>query len=157
MDTNKGQGAAKGQPEMALLRALSPAPATGADNVTAAAANVTAGVDGGVAPGVDSDAVTPIDAAASFGILDAAGVARWVAALALMGQGVGDAERIRQLRALEDLKAAAAAAQARVAVDFSASQRLAKAAAGLPAKDLGKGIGTQSPWPGASPRSAGAA
>ena len=70
-------------------------------------------------------------------------VAGWVAALARMGHGVGDAELINQLRVLEDLKAAAAAAQARAAVVFDASQRRAQTAAGLPAARLGQGIAAQ--------------
>ncbi|HSU69847.1 MAG TPA: DUF222 domain-containing protein [Micrococcaceae bacterium] len=45
--------------------------------------------------------------------------------------------------ALEDLKSAAAAAQARVTVAFDASQRTQQANTGLPASDIGKGIGSQ--------------
>ncbi|MDQ6755102.1 MAG: HNH endonuclease, partial [Actinomycetota bacterium] len=60
-----------------------------------------------------------------------------------MDRGVDDAGRIDQIRVLEDLKAAAAAAQARITTDFNASQRLAQAGAGLPVKELGKGIGAQ--------------
>ena len=70
-------------------------------------------------------------------------VAGWVAALARMGHGVGDAELINQLRVLEDLKSAAAAAQARAAVVFDASQRRAQTAAGVPAARLGQGIAAQ--------------
>ncbi|HEY8294145.1 MAG TPA: HNH endonuclease, partial [Micrococcaceae bacterium] len=82
-------------------------------------------------------------ARASLGDPDAAAVTRFVASLALMDRGVDDAGRIDQIRVLEDLKAAASAAQARVTADFNASQRLAQAAAGLPVKELGKGIGAQ--------------
>jgi hypothetical protein len=56
---------------------------------------------------------------------------------------VGDAERIEQLRALEELKSAAAAAQARVTAEFARSQRAAQAAAGVPAREVGRGIGAQ--------------
>ncbi|MGO4857648.1 HNH endonuclease [Arthrobacter sp. 2MCAF14] len=50
---------------------------------------------------------------------------------------------INQLRALEDLKSAAAAAQARIAVAFDAAQRSADAAAGVPAEERGRGVGAQ--------------
>ncbi|MFF2244050.1 DUF222 domain-containing protein, partial [Arthrobacter sp. NPDC058130] len=50
---------------------------------------------------------------------------------------------IDQLRELEDVKSAAAAAQARIAVSFDADQRREQAAAGTAAKDLGAGIGAQ--------------
>ena len=55
------------------------------------------------------------------------------------------AESIDQLRALEDLKSAAAAAQARIAVVFDAAQRSADAAAGVPADDQGRGVEPKSP------------
>ncbi|MGZ4492285.1 MAG: DUF222 domain-containing protein [Nocardioidaceae bacterium] len=48
-----------------------------------------------------------------------------------------------QLRALEELKAAAAAAQARVTVAFVAEQRAAQVAAGVPAARVGRGIAAQ--------------
>jgi hypothetical protein len=50
---------------------------------------------------------------------------------------------IDQLRVLEDVKSASAALQARIAVAFDASQRRAQAAAGIPAEQLGAGIGAQ--------------
>jgi hypothetical protein len=50
---------------------------------------------------------------------------------------------IDQLRVLEDVKSASAALQARIAVSFDASQRRAQAAAGIPAEQLGAGIGAQ--------------
>ncbi|GAB2716979.1 hypothetical protein ACX801_23590 [Arthrobacter bambusae] len=49
--------------------------------------------------------------------------------------GPDSTELINQLRALEDLKSAAAAAQARIAVAFDAAQRSADAAAGVPAEE----------------------
>ncbi|MGO4858264.1 HNH endonuclease [Arthrobacter sp. 2MCAF14] len=55
----------------------------------------------------------------------------------------GGAELISQLRALEDLKSAAAASQARIAVAFDAAQRGADAAAGVPADEQGRGVGAQ--------------
>nr|MCU0265609.1 HNH endonuclease [Actinomycetes bacterium] len=42
-----------------------------------------------------------------------------------------DAERVDQIRLLEEVKAAAAAAQARVTTTFAASQRAAQVAAGV--------------------------
>ncbi|MEW1822793.1 DUF222 domain-containing protein, partial [Arthrobacter sp. NPDC080031] len=60
------------------------------------------------------------------------------------GTEPGDrAELINQLRALEDLKSAAAAAQARIAVAFDAAQRSADADAGVPAEERGRGVAAQ--------------
>jgi hypothetical protein len=67
----------------------------------------------------------------------------WVSRLAAMDRDVDDAARIDQVTMLERLKGAAAAAQARVSVDFDASQRESQAAAGLPARKRGAGIGAQ--------------
>lgn len=55
----------------------------------------------------------------------------------------GDVERVDQLRLLEELKAAAAAAQMRVAVDFDASQRAGQREAGLREARVGAGIADQ--------------
>ncbi|MCQ2000683.1 HNH endonuclease [Arthrobacter zhaoxinii] len=54
-----------------------------------------------------------------------------------------DAELINQLRALEDLKAAASAAQARIAAAFDASQRRLQARAGERTENLGRGVASQ--------------
>ncbi|MGH3509053.1 MAG: DUF222 domain-containing protein [Nocardioidaceae bacterium] len=67
----------------------------------------------------------------------------WVAALAGLDAGVGDAERIDQLRLLEQVKGACAAAQARISVAFADSQRAAQEAEGVPSEQLGRGIGAQ--------------
>ncbi|RNL53928.1 DUF222 domain-containing protein [Arthrobacter oryzae] len=56
---------------------------------------------------------------------------------------VDSAGLIGQLRDLEDLKSAAAALQARIAVAFDALQRREQADAGLPADRLGTGVGAQ--------------
>nr|WP_231715079.1 HNH endonuclease signature motif containing protein [Arthrobacter gengyunqii] len=56
------------------------------------------------------------------------------------------AERVRlidEIRLLEELKSAAAAAQARAAVAFDASTRRAQARAGLAAEQVGRGVGAQ--------------
>ena len=54
-----------------------------------------------------------------------------------------DAERIDQLRLLEQIKAAAAGAQARITVGFETSQLQQQADAGVPARRRGKGIADQ--------------
>jgi 5-methylcytosine-specific restriction endonuclease McrA len=54
-----------------------------------------------------------------------------------------DADRIDLLSQLETLKAAAAAAQARVTVSFVASQRAEQARQGVPAQDQGRGVASQ--------------
>ncbi|MDK1328883.1 HNH endonuclease signature motif containing protein [Arthrobacter sp. zg-Y1143] len=54
-----------------------------------------------------------------------------------------DAGLVDRLRALEELKAAACAAQARVAAAFDVSVRAAHARAGLPAEKQGVGVGAQ--------------
>lgn len=56
---------------------------------------------------------------------------------------VDDATRIDRIRDLEELKAAAAAAQARETASFAASQRAAQAEAGLGAGEIGRGIASQ--------------
>ncbi|MDQ6754622.1 MAG: hypothetical protein M3017_14785, partial [Actinomycetota bacterium] len=75
------------------------------------------------AQGQPATAVSPVVSAApaSGRNPDAADVSHWVASLAFMDRGVDDAGRIDQIRVLEDLKAAASAAQARVTSDFNAS------------------------------------
>ncbi|WP_237686817.1 HNH endonuclease [Arthrobacter sunyaminii] len=50
---------------------------------------------------------------------------------------------IDEIRLLEELKSAAAAAQARAAAAFDASTRRAQARAGLAAEELGRGVGAQ--------------
>ncbi|WP_324650550.1 HNH endonuclease [Georgenia sp. H159] len=70
-------------------------------------------------------------------------LAEWRAALAGVDRDVSDAERIDQLRALEELKSAACAAQARIAVDLDDSQRREQRAAGVRPERLGQGVGSQ--------------
>lgn len=77
------------------------------------------------------------------GPLTAADLAAWRAALADLTRDVTDADRIDQLRLLEELKSAACAAQAQVAVDLDASQRQEQATAGVPLERRGQGIGAQ--------------
>jgi hypothetical protein len=73
----------------------------------------------------------------------AATVLDFRSALAAMDRSVDDAERVEQIRALEELKAAAAAAQARAAADLHASVVARQAARGVPAKDRGRGVAAQ--------------
>ncbi len=63
----------------------------------------------------------------------------WVTSLAEPDRSLSDSERIELLRALEELKGAAAAAQAVVTVDFAVSQRAATPATGAPATQTGIG------------------
>lgn len=64
-------------------------------------------------------------------------------ALSSLRRDVGNADRVDRIRALEELKAACAAAQARDAADLDASQRAAQVAAGVPEERLGLGVGAQ--------------
>ena len=68
---------------------------------------------------------------------------RVVRSLATLDMDVPDAERIDQIRLLEELKSAAAAVQARVTTAFVASQEDAQLEAGVSPKDVGKGIAAQ--------------
>ena len=58
-------------------------------------------------------------------------------------EGADDAQRIDLIRELESLKSAASAAQARLAVAFADSQEATQAAAGVPARDQGRGVTAQ--------------
>lgn len=62
-------------------------------------------------------------------------MAGWVRALAALDTEVGDAERIDQIRAMEELKAAA---RTTLTVGFVDSQH---AAAGVPARERGQHLG----------------
>lgn len=67
----------------------------------------------------------------------------FVSRLAAIDRDVDDADRVDQIAALERVKGAAAAAQARVSMDFDASQREVQAAEGVPARKRGAGVGAQ--------------
>jgi Domain of unknown function (DUF222)/HNH endonuclease len=75
--------------------------------------------------------------------LQTATLAGWGSALMGLDDHVDDGERIDQIRLLEQLKSAVAAAQARVTAAFSRSQRAEQKARGAATKDLGKGVGSQ--------------
>ncbi len=64
-------------------------------------------------------------------------------ALALLDADVSDPERIDQIRLLEEIKAAAAAAQAQVVADFEDSQIRDQRERGVPAPQLGRGVANQ--------------
>lgn len=73
-------------------------------------------------------------------------VVGWVEALGndvLCSAEREDRELIDRIRALEELKAAASAAQARAAAAFDASQRRKQAAAGVRREELGRGVASQ--------------
>ena len=70
-------------------------------------------------------------------------VRRVTVALSRIAEGADDVERIDQLRALEELKCAAEAAQARLTVAFDRSQREAEARAGVPEARRGRAIAAQ--------------
>ena len=72
-----------------------------------------------------------------------AAVRACLATLQGLPRDICDEERVDLLAALEELKAGAAAAQARAAADLDASTRAAQAAAGLPAEQLGRGVAAQ--------------
>ncbi|HPZ51070.1 MAG TPA: hypothetical protein PLA44_14555, partial [Propionibacteriaceae bacterium] len=73
-------------------------------------------------------------------------IQEFISDLALLdghGPGVEDATRVQLITALESLKAAAAAAQARISVTFAESQRATQRAAGMPRDKIGAGIAAQ--------------
>ncbi len=72
-----------------------------------------------------------------------ADVARLLAAVRPCDSDDGGAGLIDQLRGLEDLKCAEAALQARITVAFDLAQRRAQARSGVPAAELGAGVGAQ--------------
>jgi Domain of unknown function (DUF222) len=82
------------------------------------------------------------------GVAGASRVREWVDELAGVdgrgpdGQGC-DVERIETIRALEELKSAAAAAQARLTAAFAASQRAEQRHAGVPESETARGISAQ--------------
>ncbi len=76
--------------------------------------------------------------------LSTAELTGWVDRLSRLDDaGVDDAERVDQIRVLEMIKAACAAAQARVTASFAASQRAAQQAGGVKPAEVGRGVGSQ--------------
>jgi hypothetical protein len=70
-------------------------------------------------------------------------VTAFAGSLAGLDRDLGDGQRIELVRALEELKAAAAAAQAVLTADFAASQRAEQLAAGVAPDLVGRGVGAQ--------------
>jgi hypothetical protein len=105
-----------------------------ADELCVAAESVNTGAEDLLFAALASEMNVPLDADAVTG---------WIGRLTAFDRDVSDAERVDQLRALERLKAAAAAAQARISVDLDASVRAADAAHGLPADRRGRGVAGQ--------------
>ena len=64
-------------------------------------------------------------------------------ALSRIGEGSDDADRIDLIRALEELKCSAEAAQAVLTAAFDRSQREAEARAGVPAERQGRAVAAQ--------------
>lgn len=75
--------------------------------------------------------------------VDAAGCSALVDVLAHMPVADAEAEAVDRLRALEELKAACAAAQARETVRFHQLRCEAEAAAGVPARERGRGVASE--------------
>ena len=82
-------------------------------------------------------------AAATTAVGAVAAVRACLATVQRLDHDLGDPQRVEVLRALEELKAAAAAAQARVAADLDAAVRARDAAAGLPPAERGRGVAAQ--------------
>ena len=77
------------------------------------------------------------------GLVDTGMLAAWVGRLSRIDRVVDDRERIEQIRALEELKSAAAAAQAVATADLVTSQQARQRLAGTPRQDLGRGVAAQ--------------
>ncbi|MGO4856825.1 HNH endonuclease [Arthrobacter sp. 2MCAF14] len=95
---------------------------------------------GSSAPFGDAGPEAPVSGAWVRELIDTVASFR---ACAVGTEPAGGTDLINLLRALEDLKSAAAAAQARIAVVFDTAQRGADAAAGVPAEEQGRGVGAQ--------------
>ncbi|MGN6597815.1 MAG: HNH endonuclease, partial [Actinomycetes bacterium] len=70
-------------------------------------------------------------------------LAAWVSQLAQLPRDVTDEQRIDRLRLLEEITAAAAAAQVRDAADLHESRRAQHAASGRPARNWGEGVAAE--------------
>src|SRR5690606_30610442 len=97
--------------------------------------------DDGAAP--SGERVTLAVGSVPAGALTVAALESWRAVLSEVDRTMSDAERVDLVRALEELKSAACAAQARLSVDLDASQRAEQARAGVPLSRRGVGIGAQ--------------
>lgn len=75
--------------------------------------------------------------------LTTAEITTFLRRLVTLDHRVEDVERVDQIRLLEELKSAAAAAQARVTTELVASQKGRQVEAGLPPGQVGRGIASQ--------------
>lgn len=87
--------------------------------------------------------VATVEVLPAVEVISTGTLAGWVGLLARIDQAVDDRERIEQIGALEELKSAAAAAQAVATADLVASQRAHQRSAGIPRQDLGRGVAAQ--------------
>jgi hypothetical protein len=81
--------------------------------------------------------------AAGVSVLRTEDIRALTQAMSRVDRDLADAERIDQIRALEELACAARAAQAALSVDFDSSMRDRAAAAGVPKERQGRGIAAQ--------------
>ncbi|MCU1564622.1 MAG: endonuclease, partial [Arthrobacter sp.] len=126
--------------------AVAPAGSDGTDHGAAADHGGTdpGGTDhGGAGPGGTDHGGAGHGGAGHGGAGPGAAVADVACLLAAVRPAPEGAGLIEQLRELEDLKSAAAALQARIAVALVADQRRTQRAAGIPAAVLGAGVGAQ--------------
>lgn len=96
--------------------------------------------DDGAAPG--GERLTSAAGSVPAGALAVAVLESWRGVLGEV-RTISDAERVDLIRALEELKSAACAAQAQLSVELDASQRAEQARAGVPLSRRGAGIGAQ--------------
>ncbi|MGM0384925.1 MAG: DUF222 domain-containing protein [Actinomycetota bacterium] len=75
--------------------------------------------------------------------LSTAGVLAFTTALAALPAAVSEAENIDRIRALEELKAVCAAAQARETITFDTARRDAQAGRGVPVAKRGRGVASE--------------
>lgn len=87
--------------------------------------------------------VTDSKVADSAAVADSSTVANFALLLAHLDEDVSDVELIDRITALEKLKSAAAAAQARATTAYDISQRRAQSEAGVRAEKIGEGISGQ--------------
>jgi hypothetical protein len=100
-------------------------------------------MDGNRGPGMAPQATQRGSAGHRAAAREGGTVKDLIASLAAICPCSDGAGMIDLLRDLEDLKSAAAGLQARVAVAFDALQRRTQREAGVPADELGKGVGAQ--------------
>ena len=98
---------------------------------------------GPAVPARSAESAPAVTVSETAGPLTTAELAAFLARLPTLDTAVPDGERVDQLALLEGIKNACAGAQASVAVAFDSSQREVQAAAGVPARDRGRGVAAQ--------------